>query len=656
LASENLLYMFKKIITGLLLIFCVTISISAQNISDTTLTTNNNSILDQENVIPEIIKADSFQVYSFSLQNDWLHSINKELSDTTLNVFHYTNPLYKKNNIYTSLGNTGLAAYNMFFSPNNAIGLDYGIHCFDTYLLNQSSLKFYDTKKPYSIIYYVMAPDKEQILNFHLNEKVYKSLTLGTDIKIINSVGPYYRQKARDARVAFKAHYVSDNKRYKAIAYYAHNKMDWMENGGIKYDSIFENNLETDRLVYPIKLKEANNLIIDTEVFLRHSFELSANKTKADSISSIKKHPFNLGKIQHEIKYHRQRLRYTETVDDSTYYQHYYNDFDDRFNTFDSTTFQTISNVISWKNSDLYRTKKSLGFDFGLTHKYIKIQEREGNNNLNQIILHARISKSIINKFIIGGEAEYIQGDYNNNDFKLSGVLTNSFGNNDNKRITLRLDQISRQPSWFYSTYSSNNFKWDNNLDKENIIKLSGNYSSDKISLGVNYFLLTNYTYINSDTMPNQAAKSFSVFQAYFSNNINLGHFNISDIIYLQKASTNKYLRLPEISGKIALSYRNSFFDNALYTQFGIDAQYKSSYFADAYMPALRSFYLQNDKKIGNFVYADIYASINIKRTNITIKYRHANQLISPYDYYDSPYYPMKDSGIVMAVSWRFHN
>ncbi|MEA3504504.1 MAG: putative porin, partial [Bacteroidota bacterium] len=311
-------------------------TIIAQNIMDSIVTSDTTKAVhlsDTNNNITNQITPDSMQVYYFTLQNDWLYPIPKKILDTTLNEFHYTNPIYKENNIYSSLGNTGLSSYNLFFSPNTGTGMDYGIHTFDRYLLNEKTLNFYDTDKPYSEIYYVSAPDKEQILNFHLNQRVYKSLTIGTDIKIINSVGAYYRQKARDARVSFKAHYISDNKRYKAIAYYAHSKLDWMENGGIKSDSIFENNVETDRLIYPIKLEEANNLIIDAEVFLRHSYELSATKAAADSISKEKKNLFNFGKLQHEFKYHRQSLKYTETIKDSTFYQNYYNEFEDRFNT-----------------------------------------------------------------------------------------------------------------------------------------------------------------------------------------------------------------------------------------------------------------------------------------------------------------------------------
>ncbi|MEA3504193.1 MAG: putative porin, partial [Bacteroidota bacterium] len=318
--------------------------------------------------------------------------------------------------------------------------------------------------------------------------------------------------------------------------------------------------------------------------------------------------------------------------------------------------YHTLSNTFSWKNSDLYRTKKSLGFDFGITHKYIKIDERAEKSNFNQIIFHARISKSIVNKFVIGGEAEYVQGDYNTNDFKISGIITNGFGKNSDKRLTARLDQISRQPSWFYSQYYSNNFVWSNDFKKENIVKLSGNYSGKSLSIGVNYFLMTNYTYFDTDTLPTQAGKSFSLIQAYIYNDFKFGNFKISDRLYFQKTSTDKYLRLPELSGKIALSYSNAFFDKALYTQLGIDIQYRSAYSADAYMPAIRSFYQQDDIEIGDFIYADVYASIKIKRTRIVVKYRHANQLISPYDYYDSPHHPMKDSGIVMAVSWCFHD
>jgi hypothetical protein len=80
-----------------------------------------------------------------------------------------------------------------------------------------------------------------------------------------------------------------------------------------------------------------------------------------------------------------------------------------------------------------------------------------------------------------------------------------------------------------------------------------------------------------------------------------------------------------------------------------------SSYFADAYMPALRSFYLQNEKEIGNYPFLDVYLALKVKRARIFVKYTNVFGLTQDFNYYTTPHYPMLDPRFYLGVSWRFY-
>ncbi|MGM0567518.1 MAG: putative porin [Bacteroidota bacterium] len=605
--------------------------------------------------IKDSTAVDSATVQYFMLENEWFMPAEIKHIDTTLRDFHYTNPVYEKQNFYQSLGNTGLAAKNLYYDPEFRSGFRYGIRSFDLYNVNENALRFYNTLLPYSKAFYKMAPDKEQILNFVHSQSVYNTVTLGMDVQIINSVGAYLNQKSQDRRVGLTGHYISDNKRYTAAAFYSHNKYDIKENGGIADEAAFENNEETDRLLFDINLTDANNLTKDATLYYRHSFELSPTKTSADSAEMLRKTPFNFGRVSHTFKYYRQGFSYQEKYNRENekpyFYQNYY---DDTVSTHDSSYYHTIENTFSWKNSRLYRTKKSLGFDFGITHRVINFQDSIKNFVYNQFVLHGRMSKTLYGDLKIGGEAEYVQGDINENDFRISGILQNKFGEDLILRATL--DQVSREPDFFYNHYYSNNFRWDNNLDKENIIKAGGEITWNNIRIGGNYFLLTNYTYLNEDALPEQAGKSFSLIQAYLFPELQFGHFSWDTYLYLQKGTDENFIRVPFAAGKTAFSYHNSLFDNALYYQVGLNVMYRDLHYADQYMPALKSFFHQDRRKIGNYFYGDAYVSIRIKRARLILKYRHLNEGVTPYKYYDTPTYPMKDSGLEFSVSWRFYN
>ncbi|HKK10553.1 MAG TPA: putative porin [Bacteroidales bacterium] len=604
--------------------------------------------------IQDSASYDTATIRYFTLRNEWYSPTRIQEIDTTLHHFHYTNPIYDQEKMYQSLGNTGLAAKSIFYNPEYSPGFDYGLDAFDMYSINKKTLKFYNTLSPYSNIYYKMAPDKEQILNFTHSQSVYKNVTLGMDVRIISSVGAFLNQKSQDRRVGFTGHYISPDKRYTVAGFYAHNKYDIKENGGIANEEVFENNEEADRLVYDIKLPDANNLTKDATLYLQHSFELSPSKTLSD-VASKQKSPFNFGRLAHEVEYYRQGFNYKESFPVDTIALNYYaNNFKDTLNTYDTAYYHVIRNTFSWKNSRLYRTPKSLGFDFGITHQLINFQDSVKNFKYNQFILHGRMSKNLYGDLKVGGEVEYVQGDINENDFRLSGIIENSFGKD--LFFKANIDQISRDPDYFYRHYHSNHFRWDNNLNKENIVRIGGEIRWNDIVLGGRYYLLTNYTFLDDEALPLQAGRSFSLLQAYFKPSFEFGNLNWDTYVYLQKPSTDQFMRVPFANGKTAISYHNTLFQNALFYQVGIDVMYKDLYYADHYMPALRSFYQQNRKKIGNFFYGDVYASIKIKRTKLILKYRHFNQGLTPYKYYDTPGYPLKDSGLEFALSWRFHD
>jgi hypothetical protein len=115
-------------------------------------------------------------------------------------------------------------------------------------------------------------------------------------------------------------------------------------------------------------------------------------------------------------------------------------------------------------------------------------------------------------------------------------------------------------------------------------------------------------------------------------------------------------LHLPEIMLNSSLYYQMSLFKNALLAQVGLDASYNSAYYADAYMPALHSFYLQKEKKIGDYCYGDVFINFQVKRANLFVKYQHFNSWFGDYRYYASPHYPMPDAGFRFGVSWRFYD
>ncbi len=136
----------------------------------------------------------------------------------------------------------------------------------------------------------------------------------------------------------------------------------------------------------------------------------------------------------------------------------------------------------------------------------------------------------------------------------------------------------------------------------------------------------------------------------------NVGNFSFDTRIVYQKASKEEAIRIPEFIGDLSIYYTKALFKNASIVQIGIDFLYNTSYKAYAYMPATRSFYVQNNKTIGNYIYADVFLNLQVKRARLFLKYINLMSLFNMYDYYTVPSYPMQDDGIRFGVSWMFYD
>ena len=120
--------------------------------------------------------------------------------------------------------------------------------------------------------------------------------------------------------------------------------------------------------------------------------------------------------------------------------------------------------------------------------------------------------------------------------------------------------------------------------------------------------------------------------------------------------SNKDLIRVPDFMARISIYPTLSLFKNAAVFQPGIDILYTTSYYASAYMPALRMFYLQDEKKIGNYPYIDVFANLMVKRFRIFVKYEHLNDLWGENRYYMIPHYPAQGSALKFGLSWSFYD
>ncbi|MGB4123780.1 MAG: putative porin, partial [Bacteroidales bacterium] len=278
----------------------------------------------------------------------------------------------------------------------------------------------------------------------------------------------------------------------------------------------------------------------------------------------------------------------------------------------------------------------------------------------NQLIPYGEIRFTPHPLLNIEGEALTVLSDNEyRGDFKIYGLAQLAILRNQpyNTTFNFAIKTQNLAPPFFYKHFFSNHFKWDNNFSKTFSNQLSAFITQKQIKLGIDFTTLDNYFYIAADTLPAQHKASFQLIKAYLENDFRLGKFDFSGKLFYQKSSNDQVLRVPEFLAYLTFTFNMRFMKGALNTRSGFDLWYNSTYYADAYMPALRSFYLQNEKQIGNFVHADFFINFQVKRTRFFLKTQNIlSAFVRHYNYYTVPHYPLQDLGVKFGLDWRFND
>lgn len=601
---------------------------------------------------------DSTQVSFFYNDFEKLGALNLHPNDTSITGFQSYDPLYVHDQFYATQGNIGQNYRSLLPYPFMVkSGFDYGIHTFDHYLFQNDSVKYYKVSKTFTEVSYVQGAKKEQ--NFHavFSRNIYRSLNIGFDFRVRSSPGAYTRQKANHINFVLTTQFISKNKRYGVIANFLVNRLKNYENGGIKYDSLFEQNLEPNRSIIPINLKEAQNRIRETGFFMKHYFNLSRHPKNSKDTTYYSKPRVDLGRLTYSFQYNRQIQNYIDYFPDSLFYPPA--TLDSTF-TYDSLTIKKIINEVVWSNPSFNPQNKPrlLQLEAGLRQQYIEVSLHSIKKYFVQFIPHAEINFTPVPSLQLQARGDYVLGDYNEADMSLKVKLSAILGKPEKNAgiITLSGNYAMQQPGWFYEHYLGNNFCWDTTWQKQGVIAGGFNYRFRKINTGFTFSRINNYVYLDTAAKPQQLSSEFGHIYVYLNGDADLWKFTFRTRLAYQTVQGTTILHLPVFMGSLAIFFTQQLFKGAATFQPGLNFFYNTAYYGDNYMPATRSFYLQENREIGNYLYMDVFINLKIQRARFFASYTHFNASFMGRNYYTTPTYPMQDGAFRFGISWRFHD
>lgn len=613
----------------------------------------------------ETPKIDSTQILFFHSGFDSLALNATHYADTSLFNASYFDPLSEPFNTFATLSNAGLA-HQSVLNPftRNEIGFDMQIPANDNFIKNEQDVRFFLPLLPYSEIRYTMGGKKEQQLGVNFAREFAPRFIIGMNYNLINSPGPFLNNKTNNSSVIFSGSYRTKYERYGIGAFYFRNKLEQQENGGIVDDSIFINNIETDRRVIDVWLQQANSVIKSSGFGFEQYFVFSRPNTQTADSSGKTRNRLQAGRIKHNFLYKRNQLNYSDNSPLNEFYKPYSRVLDSLM-TNDSISTQMVKNTLIW-NSLSYRDPNKTPlfyFYFGGQHAAYKMFQATNDSlfyvrkfNYDQLGILGGFNLNIKNKTQLSAHLDMFVGGYQAGDFKFDSKASQAFKtkSKDFGKIELSLKILSQSPSWFYQSLLSNHFRWDNSFDKQNTFELEGAYQYKFLKISVNQKSIDKYLFLNSNALPEQIGGTLNIRAIKSTFDMQKGKFEIRGFISYQKADIDSVMHLPELAANLKFAFSQSLFNKAAVLQPGFNIRWFSAYYANAYMPALRNFYVQYEKKIGNYPYLDVILALKVKRANIYIQYANLFGLTGDFNYFTTPGYPMRDARFYFGVNWRF--
>ena len=643
-------------------------------------------------------KDDSTSVFYYPISFDSITLNAPKHTDTA--TFHANDfdLLSHDQTIYSTLSNIGMAHHPMRFHVSPVTGFNLELPAFSQYIKTEKDLKTYLSLLPYSEIRYVMSfGNKEQHLNFKFARQFEKGLFLSFEYNINSSPGTYINNDSNNNYFWINALYSTKDQRYRALAYWFRNKIEVQENGGIIDDNVYVEHQESDNSAILTNLSNATNYIKVSGAGFKHYFNLlpqykttqvtltdtlamdSISRLVTDSIpspvadsippttvvDSVSTRKFTFGRINHSFAFQRNQLFYNETSANLPFYASY----DTLLNaaTTDTTIVQIFHNSLYWNSLGYQNYSNNVpifvyaGIDYDIFNikRYDYLDEKViKDQRHSQVSLKGGIIINLFKSTTITGKAKLVTLGYQIGDFNINGQWRQFFGTRERNfgKLTVDFDMKRQSPTWFESKYQSNHFRWDNDFHAATYLIFGANYRYKIFSVGVKHTAINDLIYFNQQARPEQYDGFTSISEVYGNVNVTLGRFKIEGYCTLQKAGNEDIVHLPLFLGKLKIGFEQPLFKRATILEPSITVNYFTKYYADAYMPALRTFYLQDEVLIGNYPFIDLALAINIKKADIFLQYSNMFLLTGNRNSFIAPHYPLRNSKIFFGVNWRLFN
>ena len=662
---------------------------------------NNNPYSQQEfdengNPIPQEEQADSARVkeimplesYFFNdsirvrkhfrwVADTYTNHVKMEQVDTLLGDFQRDYVFQKEDVGDANMGILGGATTPLnFFRRPRGNNFDY-TKAYYAYLFTTENASHYNNKRPYTSLAYQTAGQKryaEDKLEVLHAQNITPSTGFNIRYNNYHSRGMYtwQRGKLQD----FSAALYHTGKRYSAHAGVITNSISQRENGGLVEAWHVTDTLYESAQGLPMKMSDALNKADNISLYAVQSYGIPFVEMPDSVFTMADRTAIHFG---HAITFNRWGRRYSDTRKGTSYNitdrngavvekkNFYDNWFIDPTQTSDTLTESLLSNrifvqFVPYDRDGVVGTVDGgIGWDHH-TYSQFRMKDYLGGqqrDKFNSYYAYADATGHLGKWFDWHGRARvnfagYRAGDI---DFDADAALR-FFIKEQPLTLSASLQYNLQSPSYWQQHYFSNHFAWENNFQRENITQLdvSLDVPLTGTKVGFNQAILSNPIYYGYDSTPTQSMSVESVTGLYLEQNFVFGGLHLDHRLLLQYSSSEEIFPVPRLAGHISYYYAFEAVKDVLSMKVGVDCWANSAYYAQSYNPALMTFHNQNEVKVGNYPYANVFLAAKWKTMRIFVQYQHVSEgLLDNYkDSFSVPFYPYTRALLKYGVCWYF--
>ena len=548
------------------------------------------------------------------------------------------------------------------------------------YVVTPQQQRFFNTTTPFSTIAYkkgFVSGHEENDIDFLFTGNINRKLNLGLEMDYLNSVGHYANTAGKLFRGSVWGSYTGDH--YSMHAAFGWSSLNSFNNGGLEDVSLLSGSLNPEDI--PVRL----NAMIGYRYlsgYLHNQYAITREREYHDTIEviedgrrvkrdTIKVEHIPLMTFSHIFETNNSNRRYIEKDANQHFYDTtYYNPT----NTNDSTDVLTIRNTLAVTFCEAYNTK----LRFGITAFAMNECQRFLNDSVpydpDSIYDYRWTNNTFVGGAIhkhSGANVHYhVEGKvcvlgYKIGEFDVNGKLATQFNAGGYPlTINARAYAKSETPNYYLQSYRSNHIRWNNHFGFT--YRFLGGatvayaYQWLKPRIDFSFENQTNPIYISAtDWKPRQYNGNVQIITGDVGLDLTTPWINLENRAVLQHSTNDSVLPVPLVILQHRLYYHGTWF-KALDAQIGVDLRYFTQYNAPVLCPSTGMFATQQDTKIGNYPWMNVYANFYVRsiRLRFFAQYQHINHLFMKKNigYLTMPDYPTNRDVFRAGVAWHFYN